>query len=340
MKKLSALIAIIVLVGSICFSQTELTYATHALLNGADNPMSYCDYKEPGNSGPNITWDFSDLQYKNSFTGFLTNAQLTENGQDFPLSNTELAEFNSRFYFDVNETQIEQYGYSSADGRSRIYYDNPFIKMRYPFGYENNFSGSFSGLYEYAKVPTGTISGTYTVEADAFGTLILPGGKQFETTLRVKTVKDYETVFSNSTQEVRIITYRWYNQAHRYPLLVLTEYTTTVGENTNVNHQAAYNSNAVNYITPLVTESILLYPNPTASSLTLEMNSTLTGALNFEVIDASGRLVRKFEREVISAGQQSFNLSNEIKGLQPASYMMVIEYSNNKIVKNFTLSEH
>jgi len=212
--------------------------------------------------------------------------------------------------------------------------------MKYPFGYENNFSGSFSGSYEYASVPTGTISGTYTVEADAFGTLILPGDKQFETTLRVKTVKEYETEFSNSTQEVRIITYRWYNQAHRYPLLVLTEYTTTVGENTNVNHQAAYNSNAVNYITPLVSESILLYPNPTSSSLTLEMNSTLTGSFNFELIDASGRSIRKFEREVISTGQQSIDLSDEIKGLHPSTYILVIDNGGDKIVKNFTLSEH
>jgi hypothetical protein len=339
MKKIITFLSAIVLTGTICFSQTVINHATHALLNGVDNPMSYCEYLNPGTPGQNITWDFSDLQFKNAFTGYLKNSQLTENGPAFPQANTELAEFSSRFYFDVNESQIEQYGYSSADGRSRIYYETPFIKMKYPFAYSDIFSGSFSGSYEYANVPTGSITGTYTVEADAFGTLILPGGKQFETTLRVKTIKSYENVFSNSTQEVEIITYRWYNESHRYPLLVLTEYTTKVGDNVNVNHQAAYNSNAVNHVVPLVVESILLYPNPASSALTLELNSQLTGSLEFELFDASGRSVRKFNREVIP-GHQSFNLSNEIKGLKPATYMIVIDNGKDKIVKNFTLKPY
>lgn len=336
MKKITTIISTLVLTGTICFSQTEITYATHALLNGVDNPMSYCEYMEPGTFGPNITWNFSELQFKNAFTGFLTNSQLTENGPAFPQANTELAEFNSRFYFNVSETQAAQYGYSSADGRSRIYYENPFIKMKYPFAYSNTFSGSFSGSYEYTNAPTGSISGSYSVVADAFGTLILPGNKEFESTLRVKTEKTYETVFSSSTQEVKIVTYRWYNQTHRYPLLVLTEYTTTVGDNVNINHQAAYNSNAVNNIQPLITESILLYPNPASSALTLELNSRLTGSLEFEIFDASGRSVRKFSREVTS-GYQSFDLSEEISGLQPATYMMVIGSEKDKIIKNFTI---
>lgn len=339
MKKIIASITVLVLIGTICFSQTELTNSTHALLNGIDNPMSYCEYMEPGTFGPNISWDFSELQFRKSFTGYLTNSQLTENGSAFPLANTELAEFNSRFYFNVNENQIEQYGYSSADGRSRIYYETPFIKMKYPFVYGDDFSGSFSGLYEYGSVATGTINGTYTVEADAFGTLMLPGGKEFESTLRVKTTKSYETVFSSTTQEVVIVTYRWYNQTHRYPLLVLTEYTTKVGDKEIVNHQAAYNNNAVNHIESLITEDVLLFPNPASSALTLNLNSTKSGLLEFKIIDASGRLIRQFNLEVI-AGHQSFDLSKEIKGLQPATYSLVIGSENDRIVKSFTIKPH
>jgi hypothetical protein len=340
MKKLITLSISIALTGAICFSQTVITHATHALLNGADNPMSYCEFMEPGNSGSNITWDYSGLQFKNAFTGFLTNSQLTENGAAFPQSNTELAEFNSRFYFNVNENQIEQYGYSSADGRSRIYYETPFIKMKYPLAFGDIFSGNFTGTYEYANVPSGTLSGSYLIEADAFGTLILPGGKQFESTLRIKTVKEYQTVFSNMTQEVNIVTYRWYNQTHRYPLLVLTEYTTTVGDNVSVNYQAAYNSDAVNYIAPMLAESILLFPNPASSALTLEMNTSFSGSLAFELFDASGKLTRKFSREVPFPGSQSFNLSEEIKGLQPATYMMVISNGKDRITRNFTIKPH
>jgi hypothetical protein len=208
--------------------------------------------------------------------------------------------------------------------------------MKYDFEYGNSFSGSFSGSYEYDDVPTGTITGSYSVEADAFGTLILPGNKEFESTLRIKTIKTYTNEFSSSSQEVEITTYRWYNQSHRYPLLVLTEYTTAVGENVNVNYQAAYNSNAVNAIPSIATESVTLYPNPTSSTLNLELNTSLTGSVYFEIFDASGKVVRKFEREAIP-GHQLFDLSSEVKGLQPATYMLIISSGNEKITKSFTL---
>ena len=340
MKKLITLITLIVLSGTICFSQTVITYETHALLNGIDNPMSYCGYLEPGNAGQNITWDFSTLQFEKSFTGFLKNAQLTENGSAFPKANTELAEFSSRFYFNVNENQIEQYGYSSVDGRSRIYYETPFIKMKYPFAYGDIFTGSFTGSYHYDNLLAGSINGSYSVEADAFGTLILPGNKEFESTLRIKTTKQYETVFSSTTQEVEIVTYRWYNQSHRYPLLVLTTYKTTVGENVSVNYQAAYHNTAVNDIAPLLTESIRLFPNPASSALTLELHSLTAGTLKFEIIDATGRSIRQFNREVVSSGYQSFDLSDEIKGLRPATYILVIQNGENNIVRNFAVKPH
>jgi hypothetical protein len=89
----------------------------------------------------------------------------------------------------------------------------------------------------------------------------------------------------------------------------------------------------------MITESILIYPNPASSALTLELNSKQSGSLEFHIIDASGRSIRQFNHEVVT-GYQSLDLSNEIKGLLPATYMLVIGTENDKIVKNFTIKPH
>lgn len=330
------------LVGTLFLNgQSIITFENHALKVDEDNPMSYCEYLEPGPAGEKVNWDFSQLKFKTSFTGYLANPDATETGKRFSgkaykTMNTELAEFDSRFYFNVSQEKIEQIGYSSADGRSQIYYSKPFVKMKCPFAFGNIYSGTFEGGFTYSGVKTGDITGNYAVEADAYGTLVLPGNSVYENTLRVRTEKSYTTQFKNSLQDVTITTYRWYNQSHRYPLLVLTEYSTKSGEVINTNFQAAYNNNAVNDIATPKVNDLTLYPNPVSSELILEIDAIGSGDLKIRIIDASGKLVRSFEREIGFAGRQQLTLSEELSGLNPSTYTLIIDNGNEQSIRNFT----
>lgn len=317
-------------------AQTIVTHQAHALKVDEHNPMSYCEYIDAGMAGENITWNFNSLKVESSFTGYLNNPKSSENGSAFSSANIELAEFDSRFYFRSDENKIEQHGYSSSDGKSQIFYSSPFIKMKYPFAYGDIYSGSYTGKYIYSGAETGEVHGSYSVEADAFGTLILSGNITYENTLRVRTEKSYTIQFKNSSQIVNSVTYRWYTQSHRYPLLVLTSYTTNSGNSNHTNYQAAYNNKAVNDIIPITDDQLTLYPNPVSSSLMLEFNTLAAKELNLQIFDASGRLVRSFVRQVSSAGYQQFDLSEELSGLHPSTYTLVIIEGSNQIKRSFT----
>jgi hypothetical protein len=339
MKKQVLLLAIISIGFTNIWAQTTLQYSVHALKAGIDNPMSYCNYSDPGIAGKDQTWDFSQLKIEKPFTGYLKISDYTDFQSTFPQSNTVLEEFNSLFYLKVTTDEIDQYGYSSADGKSKIIYTKPFVKMRFPFALGDIYSGTIIGTSEVSGSSSGNITGTYTVEADGNGKLILPGNIVFEDVLRVKTIKSYDNQLPEVIQHVDIITYRWYNSVHRFPLLVLTEYTTSTGGEKSINYQAAYNSDAVH--ASLLTankldDNITLFPNPVKSELNMTFDSPGSGNMNIEIFDLEGRQIKSFNLSY-SQGSNNLSLSRNISGLKPGPYILQIKAGSSKITKDFTL---
>jgi hypothetical protein len=340
MKKILLFNVLIFIAFAILNSQPVLKYQVHSLKAGINNPMIYCEYADPGQGGANMIWDFRQLKEKETFTGFLNNSQTTDIGVLFPESNTELIEFNSRFYFNVTSSMIEEWGYSSADGKSQIRYSSPSIKMKYPFRYGDAYSGTFSGNSLYNGITTGDISGDYSVEADAYGKIILPGNRIFDNTLRVRSEKNYESKNGTSGQQIDIVTFRWYTASYRYPLLVLTRYNVTSSNSSVTYYQAAYNNKAAIDVAPVLTEGITLYPNPTSAQLMLRLDNARTGTLYFEIYDANGNRVRTFQREAAADGTQLLDISGEITGLMPAGYILFIKNGDILSEKSFTLAAH
>jgi hypothetical protein len=340
MKKLTFLFLIVIIGLTNIWAQTTLQYSIHALLAGKDNPMSYCKYSDPGFGGKEQTWNFSQLIFEKPFTGFVKTSDYTNYQAKFPESNTVLAEFNSLFYLNVSKDKVDQNGYISSDGKSKISYSVPFVKMKFPFSYGDIYSGIIVGTSEESGKLTGNITGSYTVEADGYGKLILPGNTIFEDVLRVKTSKSYDNQIANTTQHVDIVTYRWYNAVHRFPLLVLTEYTTSTGKDQkSVNYQAAYNSDAIRFSNalPAISEQdIALFPNPVISDLNLTFSSPVSGAMNLEIYDSEGRQINFFN-QVYAQGFNTVSLNKEITGLKPGSYFLVINTGSSKITKDFTI---
>lgn len=338
MKKLLITSAIF-LSGLYCLaqSQTKLQYSVHAIHAGIDNPMSYCKYSNPGMNGANQKWDFSNLEFVTPFTGYVTKSDYAAFKASFPKANTVLTEFNSHFFLKVTENQTEQFGYVSADGKVKISYKVPFIKMKYPFVYGDIYSGTLLGTYSNGAEREADLTGDYTVEADAYGTLILPGNSVFNDVIRVKTIKEYTTKFPEAAQSVAIITYRWYNPIHRYPLLVLTEYTTTIGQNKYTDYQAAYNADALKTSNSgsITGNDISIFPNPAGSVLYLTFSAPVTGQADFGIFDTNGRTVLSFSKEIVYEGTQEFDLSEYITSLKAGQYVLTINIGGTTSRKEF-----
>jgi hypothetical protein len=145
--------------------------------------------------------------------------------------------------------------------------------------------------------------------------------------------------FGNSSQEVNIVTYRWYDLNHRYPILVLTEYSVKTNNVKTVHYQAAYNNKQACEPNIISGEGITLYPNPARTAFHLILNSTFEGSANLDIYDLSGNKVRSFKRTINHEGSNELDLSAEVAGLKPSGYLLVVTCEDKVFKKNFTLIE-
>ena len=327
-----------ILMTTIAFSQPTLTSENHALKDGIHNPMTLCEYADPGIAGADVIWDFSELVVKKEFTGHI-DAVISH--QNFNNANTLLEEFGSKFFFSIDDQSINQVGYTSKNGKSRIEYSEPFEKMRFPLSFENFHSKSFGGVYLMDNKQIGDITGNGTIDADAWGKLILPNNSVYENTLRVKSSKSYTSTFTNSEQFVEITTHRWYNSLHRYPLLVLTEIKTTTSKNENISYQAAYNNNAVSAIDAPVFDanSLEVYPNPAENNLFLSLTTQIATGAKIAIFDITGKNVFLEVDYPLNAGTNQISLSDEIIDLKAGTYLLSVTIDNQTETRELSIMD-
>lgn len=312
-------------------AQVKLDYANHALLSGQNNPMTLAGYVDPGPAGTNQLWDFSELKPLKKFTGLLEQTALKKSTLNFVSANTSLQEFGNNFYFHVDQSKIELHGYESSNGNVKIKYDKPFVKMRYPFTYGESFAGTFSGTYMVNEL-SGPVTGTYNVEADAEGKLILPGNIEIDQTLRVKTIKKYERTLKDRTNEIEIVTYRWYSQNERYPLLVFITTTVKSGSGKSVSHKAAYRDE-MNNITSnqnVIAEGYFkyeVYPNPYKDVINMNYKLNDKGNLLIELLDNSGKRLKTILNKEMNAGTHSIEYNAQQNGIVPGLYYIRASYN-------------
>jgi hypothetical protein len=319
-------------------AQTILTFKSHGLVPNENNPMMLAKYVDPGVEGQNAVWDFSLLETTDNFTGNVQDTYTAKNANRFQIANTVLEEFGNYFFFNSSSSQLEQYGYSSGNGTLAIEYTKPFVKMRYPFAYNNDYSGSFEGKYISNNTIIGEIVGTYTVTGDASGMLLLPNGKSFNNALRVKEVKTYKQTVNGSSVDIEEIAYRWYVNEHRFPILVLinSSYTFANGQ-TSSTTKAAYNTNviALNINNPNqnIGLNLEVFPNPYHEIININLHLDEKSKLNITVYDIIGKRVAVLADAYQDAGDISYTFSGKEFGLTNGTYIIKVKVNNSEYIK-------
>ena len=329
MKKIIFLSVISCLLVTSVYGVTKLTYEQHAMKPDEDNNMVLTKYQDPGPGGINQVWNFAGMNRTNDFKGTVKiPVQLKSTVTPY---NTELIEFGNSFYLNIDKDKIEMYGYSSANGHVRIEYDKPFVKMTYPFEYGNSYTGTYSG-----KMTTNTresvIEGTYNVEADGYGKLILPNSIEVENTLRVKTIKSYK----QDGYDIAITTYRWYAENVRYPLLVLITTESSKGQNTNKSYTAAYKENLEinsSVVNQSAVENTSIYPNPFNDKFTVDYELSSPSGVLIELYNIEGKKIATLLNENQEAGIYNPEFNAEILNLKQGVYNIKIKLNNQESVK-------
>ncbi len=328
MKQIILLIAAAMLATTVS-AQTVLRLQSHGLLPNHKNDMKITQYAEPGVHGRNVIWNFTNLELKKDFLGIIEDAIQSKSSANFSQANVVLEEFGNYFYFKVTEAGIEHHGFSSSTGQTRIAYDVPFVKMRYPFAYGNSFNGDFSGRYFSLEKEIGTIAGSYEVKADGVGTLLLPGNVSYDNALRVKESKSYTRTLHGSKLQIQDETYRWYVNGHRFPLLTLIKSTyTTPDGSTSSTTLAAYNpviiaepASALSANSLAAEMGFSTYPNPFRDQINIKYSLQEVSNVNLSVFDLNGRLVRVLVAGTLS-GDQNHRFSAKEMGFSRGAYII------------------
>ena len=319
--------------------QTVLKFETHGLVADHRNEMKITDYTDPGPSGFNAVWDFRGLKLNRDFVGTLNDPNHSKGAAIFTQANTMLEEFGNFFFFHSNESAIEQYGFMTANETTQIVYNKPFVKMRYPFTFGSSFVGSFNGTYFANQKELGNIIGLYAVDGDGMGTLLLPGNMVYENALRVKEVKAFDQTLSNRRYDIETVTYRWYVNGHRFPILVLITNTTTYPDGRNfTSTQAAYNpvalkegANPLDVEVQLSNATLKTYPNPYQDFINIRFDISQQSQVNLSVYDVNGRLVKVLHNGIDSAGDKLYQFSAKEMQLGAGVYIVKLNVNVKEI---------
>ncbi len=325
MKRLYTLASILAVGSGLFAQQVVLTYKTHGLAVGHVNDMKMSEYVDPGSGGKDQVWDLSQMESKKDFRGFIAPAMEVDSGLHFTQANVVLNEEGRQFFFCLEEEALTAWGRMSQTGQALTEYHRPYIKMKYPFAYGNEFSGDYEGTY-YLTGKEVPLAGKYSVKADGHGKLILPGGKEVNNALRVVSARSYDIMMENGTQTYEILAYRWYSNSDRFPLAVLITTWNSVCNPEHYCYTAAYslpgqterssesmpetgqNPDSKSMLETLP-DLVRIYPNPVKNEFTMEYTVNAGSEIFIELYDNTGNKVATLVNQYKQAGiySESFN---------------------------------
>jgi len=211
MKKLTLSLFLCLLVLSLQAQNLHQLSAERNAYRAADQLVKQqVEYKDPGSSGKNLTWDFRFLQpineeYAHSYFIPDSTNMIRLCGQ----------EHNTRYYFRQQKDSLQAVGYENST--TYMEYPTPELRMRFPFAYGDTLFSYFAGKGQYCHRLELAVKGYTRVEADAQGELLLPKSETVKKALRVHTLRHYTETGKDSV-EMTLDTYSWYAAGIRYPV--------------------------------------------------------------------------------------------------------------------------
>jgi hypothetical protein len=325
------LLAIFLILPFAGFSQVTMSYESHGLKPGTVNSMQQTDYIAPGPGGEKIVWDFSAEGSVQDVKDVVKEVNETiADGQDRVIVTGATG---VKFQYECNKYGNVYKGFQ--DDVRTVIYDEPIYKIRYPFSHGSQISGTFDGRSIFHQTNQETkMQGTYSSEADATGTLILPTRQVLDNVLRVKTIEKYVEE-SCSSVEIEVEKYLWYVPEYRYPVFVTWDIGYTYQDGKTAHTQTSFYTLADIHqpgdkpVYPTYTAEeqeqnedteIIhhVYPNPYNAYFHLTYTLPQPTLVNIALYSLSGNLVREIVGNLTQSGIHhiTYNaLGNEVTGV-------------------------
>ena len=282
-----------------------------------------------GATGPDVNWDYSELStlYGGQITA-IDPAQAPA-GNEFPSANVALNMGDTIFTYVLTNTEGYYYlGSQSTTGTfpSLLIYSDSRTFLKFPFTYQNTYFDTYKGVVTTSMADV-IVTAESEMEADAYGTLILPNGT-YTNVLRTLTVDtEIDSVFVGGfyVKDFNIVRsqYSWFAANSKSPLFSIE-----ILENTyyGVTDTVAYYSSVVTAISDHpdeIVSRLRVFPNPAISHLNIHLDQFYRNA-NLLISDIYGRAVEEVE---VSSDKIQINTSSYASGL----YLVTLK-ENNRII--------
>lgn len=326
-------------------AQPALTHRNNALIDGDQNVYREIKNVEPGSAGANQIWDFSKIQF--------TGDKHESNIQSTPSRNLSgISEYNLllndngyEYFYNFSENGFEEKGFINIEKELTLVYSDPVVKMKYPFAFSEQFKDTYVGVATYKEGTRIDVSGDYTVEADAFGTLIFPD-RVVKNALRIKITRnglDRNMCGSTVSTSVR---YLWYAGGMRYPVLNITnmEYqasgqvpTVTKTAFVNLEQSDASTTIAGSEEPQIQVEksdvSVILFPNPFSEKITYNYFLRNQIPVSIELFDMTGNnRLQLVKNQIQTEGLHTGDLDGLTIGLTPGIYYLRFTFDKQVVV--------
>lgn len=344
--KTAFLTSVLVFITIGLFAQTSLTHENNALLTGDSFTFREIQSPDPGNAGSSQVWDFSMIQY--------TGKRPVSNLQDAPILkvagagdyNLSLSENGYEYFMNSSGNKLEELGYVNTEKNLILIYSDPVVKMKYPFSYGDHFTDHFIGIATFSETNTIDFFGDCWVDADAYGTLIMPD-RIIDNTLRIKSVKKGLQINMCGTVDVNIVKYSWYAPGCRYPVLsISTAENKHDGGSTEIIKSAFSNTQQIveKSASPGLKNldkqpqksdvTVLLSPNPFSDKLTYHYFLEEQLPVSIELYDMAGKYSGwMVKNQPQTEGLHTGELDSATYGLVPGVYFIRFIFDKQVIIR-------
>lgn len=324
--------------GSMAVAQPTLTASGSNPVIGNSFTFNVTNYFSPGSAGANQTWNFSAISATSSSSSTVVAPSSTPNGSSFPAANIAFdnGSLGNYSYQKTTSAVFQNYGLVNSGGVV-MSYSNPEDLMHYPFTYNNTYTDPWAvtfvnGGYTFYR------TGTSTITADGYGTLITPAGTYTNVT-RIHMLQVYKdsadfggfTSVTNYTNDE----YLWLKDGTRTSLAAC--FSAVAGGMTTQSGFFAGSVVGVDEIDGYL-NAFNLFPNPAATIVNVGFNLVQSTGYKVSVYNSLGQVVLSAGRVENAIGEK--NIALDVTSLPEGVYFAQVMLDGNAaLTKRFTVTK-
>lgn len=287
-----------------------------------------------GAAGANQTWNFASVGNTGSTTSQYIAVGSAPNGAQFTNSNLASSGNGAYAFYNSTSNALTLNGIVSPSGGPVITYSNGEDGLRFPFTYGNSYTDTWAATFTSGVAFFRT--GSTTVTADGYGTLITPQGT-FTNALRIHFVQTYHDSSDFAVGDYTNDEYFWYKEGIKEALASTFTFTSNFAGQINTSTGGSYASGTVGIEGNTASLAFVLAPNPAQDIINIAINDNNLGQIKTRIINQLGQEVAPLENINYMAGN---NMQFDVAYLKNGIYTLQLILEDNSVInKRFTVSK-